>query len=173
MPSSPQLHRVADNLARQAKGAGVLAEDADALGRSAFNRYYYATYLTVRDLLGLIDAAWKKESHAKIPELLEGAVLKKLRAEARKQERSGVISKSHEKGLIYQATTASSEIASTLKIAYQIRVISDYQPEERITFVGDQFWLQEHSDREASNWISRVEMQKGNLVRISKELGIV
>ena len=75
--------------------------------------------------------------------------------------------------LLHQANTASGEIASTLKIAYQLRVVSDYTPEDKVTFDANGFSLSGHSDSKASNWLSHVESHKGNLARISRELGIV
>lgn len=167
----PNYSSVADHLALRAKG--LKDEEADAFGRSAFNRYYYASYLTVRELLGAMDAAWETVSHATISSLLEGAVLLKLKKEAKKQEKSGLISKNTEKGLIHKASTASSEIASMLKIAYGVRVISDYKPDVKIIFTASEFRVDEHSDIEAKNWKPRIEQHKGVLIRISKELGIV
>lgn len=165
------LHGVAEHLSMKAK---VLDGDAaDAFGRSAFNRYYYATYLTVRELLALIDASWESQSHATIPDLLEGALLKRLKFEANKQERLGFLAKPHEMQLIKQATQASSAIASVLRSAYSVRVVSDYQPNIKVIFQGNGFSMLDHSDLEAKNWKKRVEREKGILINISRELGVV
>jgi hypothetical protein len=45
----------------------VSETDADAFGRSAFNRYYYASYLITRDMLRQLDPSWTRTGHSKIP----------------------------------------------------------------------------------------------------------
>ena len=61
------LRSVAEHLSTHAKVLGSGDAEADAFGRSAFNRHYYATFLTVRELLVAIDIAWAKTPHAEIP----------------------------------------------------------------------------------------------------------
>lgn len=40
--------------------------NADLLGRSAFNRYYYAAFLITRETLGYMQPNWKGTQHANI-----------------------------------------------------------------------------------------------------------
>jgi len=165
------LYRVAEHLSARARA--LVGEDADAFGRSALNRYYYATYLTVRDLLAQIDGAWEKEAHKNIPALLEGAVLKRIKNTARQLWKRGALEESRERTLIAQANAASSAIASVLRSAYAVRVAADYEPSHKVVFDSAGFRLVEHTDAEARNWTTRVERQKGILMSVSKELGIV
>ena len=58
---------------------------------TAFNRYYYAAFLTTRDLLIQIDKGWSRTSHANIPELLEADLLKRVRASVKKLETKGLL----------------------------------------------------------------------------------
>lgn len=166
------LYKVAEHLSSFAKKHS--ASDADAFGRTAFNRYYYAAYLTVRELLERVDASWGREGHANVPGLLEGALLKKVKGMARKQEKVGVLAKAREQVLVKQATAASSEIASILKSAYSVRVAADYEPSHVVLFDHDHcgFRLIGHTDAEARNWMGRVERQKGILLSIVDELGL-
>ncbi|AJJ18879.1 hypothetical protein NUF47_003397 [Yersinia enterocolitica] len=165
------FYQVAEHLSSHAKKCHDDA--ADAFGRTALNRYYYATYLSVREFLGQMDKSWEGQSHSEIPTLLEGKLLKRIKDAAKNQERSGLLTKPKSKSFIASASSATSLIASILKSAYSIRVISDYKPNEKLVFSKDGFSFGDHTDLEARNWRNRVEIQKGILLNISRELGVV
>lgn len=166
-----ELHAVGEHLSATAKAnAGAIA---DAYGRSAFNRYYYAAYLEVRELLGQLNADWANQSHANIPKLLEDAVLRKMKTEARKQRQVGAISDSDVERLSRQASSAASAIANTLRTAYSVRVTSDYKPEHVVSFVRGTFSLLTHTDGEARSWLGSIAHQKGILMGVARELGLV
>jgi hypothetical protein len=167
----PGLLDVADYLSDRAKKLG--GDEADLFGRSAFNRYYYACFLTVRDLLAKLDEAWARQPHSNIPDLLEGKVIKRMKESARQQHKAGIISEKRSKSVIHEASSAASDIASVLKVAYSVRVTADYDPNQSVTLQQGTLWLIEHSDAEARNWKVQVEQRKSVLLRISKELGIV
>ncbi|SIR04270.1 hypothetical protein [Aquipseudomonas alcaligenes] len=165
------LHEVAIYLTTKAKeGSGELA---DAYGRSAFNRYYYATFLTVRELLGALDSSWQGTSHANIPGMLEDAVINKIKKAAKAQGKSGLITKGREQSLISQAVSSATEIAHLMRAAYSVRVVSDYEPENKLVFKKQTFEIIGHTDSEAKNWMIRASREKGVLLSISKELGLV
>lgn len=169
---SEAIHSVAEHLATHAKTLNP-KQNADACGRSAFNRYYYASYLAVRELLGLLDAAWATQPHSGIPELLEKALVRRLKTQAKLLVAEGLLSHSKEQALMSQAKQASGEIASLLRAAYAVRVAADYEPSQHVSFEKAGFTLLGHSDAEARQWRARVEREKGKLINISKELGIV
>lgn len=50
----------------------------DLFGRSAFNRYYYSTFLITRELLRSLDPKWGTAAHKNIPEILRDSLKKKL-----------------------------------------------------------------------------------------------
>ena len=60
---------VADHLSKAART--TVGGEADAFGRSAFNRYYYAAFLSTRELLSMIERSWSGVPHSNIPALLE------------------------------------------------------------------------------------------------------
>ena len=82
------LYDVAEHLSRQAKSSYKKGDSAyamaDAFGRSAFNRYYYASFLNVRDLVSTLDGRWARISHKGIPDLLRGAVTSMIADELKK-----------------------------------------------------------------------------------------
>ena len=142
----------------------AIVDDADLYGRSAFNRYYYAAYLSTRELLKQLDDTWARTGHKSIPELLEGSVVNRLKAVARKQGNPQAIN---------SAYRAASEIANVLRTAYEVRIVADYQPDTLVVFHANTFKLVNHSAAEAERWASRVEAPKGTLLRLYRELGIV
>jgi hypothetical protein len=166
-----RLLDVAEHLSDRArKESGARA---DAFGRSAFNRYYYASFLSVRELLAEIEPSWSATPHANFPELLQDAVVKQVRREAKKQEKAGAISPSSASSLITKAASATSEIASVLRVANQARVAADYKPEIAVVFDGTGFELGGQTDAAARGWKARVDRMKGVLLRVCKELAIV
>jgi len=75
--------------------------------------------------------------------------------------------------LLRQARSAASEIASALSVAYAVRRVADYEPEIAVVFESSGFRLSDHTDAEARRWKERIEREKGSLIRVSRELGIV
>lgn len=165
------LSQVADHLTACAKGRS--GDEADAYGRSAFNRYYYAIFLTTRDLLVQINRSWLRTSHANVPTVLEQDLLKLVRKTVRNLEKSEILFHGRGQSLINQASSATSEIASTLRLAYKVRVSADYIPEDRVIFEPTGFRLATHTNVEANKWLPYVESRKGILLRILKELSLV
>ena len=105
--------------------------DRDAFARSAYNRYYYACYLQVREALVSMNFDVKQLSHKSIPDLLGASVVSYLKRERRRAEMLG---DSELVGLINAAIPAISRLASLLKEAYGLRVVADYRPEVPIEF---------------------------------------
>lgn len=167
-----ELEKVADELSKHAATLKNL-DDADAFGRSAFNRYYYATYLTVRDMLGQINSKWAKVPHKNIPKTLEDDLVKLFRDNGRKQVLGKVLPESQLRSYLSQTNAAAGEIASTLTSAYMVRVTADYEPDHKIEFIDEKISLASHTLDEAKNWKRRVEAKKGILIKVAKELGIV
>ena len=167
------LRSVAEHLSVHAKGLGSGDAEADAFGRSAFNRHYYATFLTVRELLVTINKAWATTPHAAIPVLIEKNLVARIKEAAERQVRSHALGASRKSAIVSQAMSAASEIASVLKSAYTIRVAADYEPSHKIVFGASGIELDSCSIGEASRWYVRVEREKWKLIAISKELGLV
>ena len=164
---------VAQHLSSHARTLGASDADADAFGRSAFNRHYYATFLIARDLLVRVDAAWARTPHAEIPNQVEKALIARIKNEAKKQVRSGVLPSGRSNSIVNQSISAAAEIASVLRVAYSIRVAADYEPSHRIVFGSSGLELDSCSIGEANSWQVRVDREKWKLLAISKELGLV
>lgn len=165
------LPLVADHLSHTAKAK--LADEADAFGRTAFNRYYYAAYLSTRDLLIQIDRSWARSAHGNIPEILETDLIKRLRAVLKPLQAKGLVAEGKAKSLISQAGAAGGEMASILRMAYKVRVAADYMPDEKVVFESATFRLASHTESEAKQWLLRIDRAKGILLSIAKEAGLV
>jgi hypothetical protein len=165
-----EIHAVGAHLSAKAKAE--VSELADAFGRSAFNRYYYAAYLSVRDLLRQIEPRWKAK-HSKVPDLLETDVINLIRKEAERQLKRSLLSLSEKSRLTSRAATAASALANLLRTAYAVRVISDYEPEQLIVFSRGTFSLLNRTEGEARAWLASVSLHKGILLQVAKELALV
>lgn len=169
------LHGVADHLSNRAKAllAASAESEADAYARSAFNRYYYATFLTVRELLAIMNSKWEETPHANIPDVLEHGVLKLIKTTAIKQELDHMLSSSRRQSIVKQSIVSTNEISSILKAANHVRKAADYEPNQRIVFGPAGFELVTYTVGEAGNWKSRADREKGILISIAKDLGLV
>lgn len=164
------LHTVGAHLAHQAVAErGSLA---DAYGRSAFNRYYYAAYLATRELLAAVDSRWTRQPHSEIPELLESAFVRRMQAEAKALARAGAISELDRQRVSRQAAVAAASMAATLRTAYAIRVTSDYEPQTTVCFDSGTFSLAARSEGEARAWLAEIERARANIMRLLQELGL-
>jgi hypothetical protein len=164
------LHLVGTTLSDEAKRNS--GDVADAYGRSAFNRYYYAAYLATRDLLIRFNPKWDV-SHAGAPELVESALPALVRKEAKRLQKVDALSHSDGQRICSGVASAGAAIGELLRTAYKVRVISDYRPEEQVSFEKSTFHLDAHSEGEARSWLSTVEMHKGRILKFGKELEIV
>ncbi|HHN8404033.1 TPA: hypothetical protein ACRRXZ_002560 [Morganella morganii] len=146
--------------------------NADLLGRSAFNRYYYAAFLITRETLGFMQPNWKGTAHAEIPNLLENALRKPAKTALTKQVRSGLLDKSKESRLLAELKAVGNELSQLLRLAYDARILADYEPEIKTTKNGGVICLKTHKLTTASQWPKQAEKQCAKLKRIWKEIGL-
>jgi hypothetical protein len=147
-------------------------EGADAFGRSAFNRYYYASFLITRDMLRQLNPSWKRTPHSDIPDLLTETITKRISAEARRQAKASLIHASRASSLRTEARSAAGQLADLLKGAYEVRLVADYEPEERILRGNNVIRLSGHTLGEAGAWPKRAEWHASSLLRIWRDLAL-
>lgn len=148
-------------------------DHSDLLGRSAFNRYYYAAFLITRETLGFMQSNWKGTAHAEIPNLLEKGLRKPARAALKVQVRLGLLDKGDESRLLGDLNAIGNELAQLLKVAYDARILADYEPEIKTTKNGDAIYLRTHKLTTARQWPNQAEKHCAKLKRIWKEIGLV
>lgn len=130
--------------------------ERDHFGRSAFNRYYYATYLDVKDGLGSLRAEWGGIPHGDVPHVLVGAVKKAL---AKGRERAQRASDSDTVELCNRAVSATHVLSEMMTNGYATRVAADYHPEVKIDFADAfDFTLNFVRVKEAADWPNKARM---------------
>lgn len=144
------MRHVADHLKSHALLVANTPE-FDLFGRSAFNRYYYATFLIVRAGLRQMNlvAESGEIAHASIPDMLSGTVHKKLKracGEAKKIGDNEAIS------LFSTGAQAARELAALMNSARASRTTADYHPEMPIIISGNGFLLVTTSVNQAQSW---------------------
>lgn len=165
-----QLHFVGTTLSDEAKKRK--GDLADAFGRSAFNRYYYAAYLEVRSLLLTFNSRWRI-NHDEAPNYLRKNLQKIFREEINRQQKRQVITHAEGMKISSAVLKSASIIAQDLEVAYKVRAISDYEPEELVTFDQTTFHLDSHSEVEAKGWLKNVQIHKSRILKYGKVLDLV
>ena len=163
---------VGDHLADQAVRRSD-AHEADLFGRSAFNRYYYSAFLSVRTTLKKIEPNWATPTHQGIPEVLKGQVLVRLKKTINTATKMGRISEIAGKQSYRAANKAAVELANLLTAARETRRLADYEPETPITRDADSIKLGQFTLRAASSWKARVEAQSGTILHIYEQYGLI
>ncbi|MEC8010304.1 MAG: hypothetical protein VX185_05975 [Pseudomonadota bacterium] len=147
-------------------------DEVDLFARSAFNRFYYAAFLETRTMLGEFNTSWKKTPHLNIPELLREGVKKKvintLKALVKSEDIS--IAESNKIKQSYQISVC--ELANLLEQAYQIRVLADYEPENKATKDGKVILLGIHKLATAKEWPNQANSYCKAIRKIWKETGL-
>lgn len=169
------LRDVADSLILEASKLGSTdPKEGEAYVRSAFNRYYYATYYSVRELLFQLDEKWAKTNHAEIPNLLEEALVKHVDREMNKLVRCKALTPSEQSAKKHLLRAATNQLASLMRESYQVRVAADYKPEIPVAYkVNNIYELQGRTDQAAKNWYQSSVNHKSKILKICKEIGLV
>lgn len=142
------LQRIASDLSDQV--------ERDLFARSAFNRYYYATYLDVKNGLGSLNAGWRGIPHSQVPTILKGPVNKEL---AKGRDRAKRASDPNTSALCSRAMHAARVLSELMNSGYATRVAADYFPEVRIDFADSyDFTLNSVRVKEAAEWPNKARL---------------
>ena len=142
------MHTVGHHL--QIKAMATAGPDRDAYARSAFNRYYYGAFLTIRSMLREMDSKWSRMPHADYPNILSGRITKELGTALRRARKTG------DKTFVRQiehAKRSTAELKKVISTVGTLRVVADYCPEEAVDFTrSSRFALRSVEVTEAHNW---------------------
>lgn len=166
------MQAVGEHLADFARNA-TDTEIWDIFGRSAFNRFYYGVFLTVRSFLGKLNSAWSTPNHADIPNLLRGAVIKKIKQAIEEQTKKNLLSYSEGMNLRNQAQVAVNDLASLLETARELRRVADYEPEKLMTRQGQVLFLVNEKLDSAKKWQNRAKVNTHSIEKIYEHLGLI
>lgn len=130
--------------------------ERDLFGRSAFNRYYYATYLDVKEVLGSLKAEWGGIPHGDVPNVLVGAVKKAL---IKGRDRAQRASDPETAELCSRAVHATHLLSEMMTNGYATRVAADYHPEVKIDFADAyNFTLNFVRVKDAADWPGKARL---------------
>ncbi len=162
------MHSVAHHLQVEAvRLVPASATDADSYARSAFNRYYYATFICVRQTLVDIDKKYENSlNHKGVPELLRGTIQKRIKAIQKKADKLGDVSLVND---CRQASSQNLTFALMLEKAYAIRVVADYTPETAVDFRSDRFTLSGVAVTDAHDWLSKANLWSSLLLNVVRQ----
>ena len=135
----------------------------DAYARSAFNRYYYSTFLEARKMLCAIDVAWERTAHKSYPDHLKGKMLQKLKKKARILRNTDDYSAAD---ILDAACHGLPELAKIMEEAYNLRVVADYEPDIKVNFDDRRnFSLNNISIEAAKSWTNRASRIRGQVLK--------
>lgn len=147
------MESVARHLKSHALQLDSKDKDRDLYGRTAFNRFYYAAFLTLRATLSTQIKGWPR-THASIPQFLKGQVCRSLKDGIKRARRS---EDNELEKLCERAKSAAIELATLMELGYLVRVVADYQPEELVKFhENEDFTLRTTNGSTAERWPSQV-----------------
>lgn len=159
---------VAQHLQREASQRNL--GERDVFGRSAFNRYYYATFLDVKSVLGELRKEWGNIAHATIPNVLRGTVKEELK---RGRSRAQKASDSETVELCGRAIAAASELATLMERGYATRVTADYYPNIKIDFSNlFDFQLNTVKVKDASVWPNKARTLAKTILSAWKQINV-
>lgn len=144
--------------------------DRDHFGRSAFNRYYYATFLQVKAGLGSLDSDWSTIAHADIPGVLRGSVQRELKLGRTRAQRTNDAELVR---LCSKALSAASDLAILMEKGYATRVAADYHPEILVDFSSQpSFRLNTVPVEDAHGWPYRARVLIGTITSAWKQVNV-
>lgn len=130
--------------------------ERELFARSAFNRYYYAVFLSVRSMCADFNPDWAKQPHKNYPDLLKGKIAKALKQANRRANRNSdyeLVPK------LDSGIRATDALASLIGRAYAIRIVADYQTSEYVDFASaTRFSLRRIDITEAHAWMDQVRI---------------
>jgi hypothetical protein len=144
--------------------------DDDLYARSAFNRYYYASFLASRKLIAETMGT-KNLPHAAIPAHLKGEFRKTFRRQIQSRFKSGALSVSHHSRMLTDLSQNTQLLGKLLEDAYSVRVLADYEPDVPVEIKDNTFRLGISTLASAGHWAGTTEMYCRNLRQIWKDLG--
>lgn len=154
------MRQVAEHLETEAKRRRRSGNDVDLFARSAFNRYYYATFLLARELMRKFRPSWKG-SHSGLPKELTGSILREIRQLKSKANRL------QDWEVVSQCDVCIHHIhqlSELLENAYGLRVIADYEPEILAAIDRDgAIALGEKKISDAKHWVEQAITLKGQI----------
>lgn len=122
----------------------------DQFGRSAFNRFYYATFIPLSVALSNMKPEWGRLPHNNVPGVLRESVIKGLKEGVKRANRVGDYDTVN---VCSRAINYCHQLANLMESGYAIRVIADYNSAVPVDFTsGEDFRLASVPVSAAKQW---------------------
>ena len=151
----------------------------DVFGRSAYNRYYYAAFLTTKDMLATLGKlcgkkGWGKTPHKAIPDCLQGCVSKKFKKQLKVSIKTTLLNQEEGAKSSEQFQSNINALADLMKSSYEVRIVADYEPEIRIVWGDDgrSPSLNGYGLSSARDWHKKARIYCKEISRSWKEVGL-
>lgn len=146
-------------------------DERDLFARSGFSRYYYAYFLTARALWRQIKGNPTNIAHTDLPNALERTAKKLLLQELAQARKSKYITRSDHDRFKASVEGSVKALASILRTANGVRVVADYYPDIKISFVTGTPTLQGTSQKDVTTWMRQVESSCQRIQIVRQQLG--
>lgn len=156
----------------QVKAHGMPKGDLekDAFARSAYNRYYYACFLSARSILAEIDPEWSRAKHIRFPDLFKKNVRGLISAAKKKAVR---LSDTELVAQLDAASRAAIQASEIMKQAYATRVVADYEPSIAVQFSTEgRFSLSGVDITKAHNWQDSLSPLLANIISTWRQINV-
>ncbi len=125
----------------------------DLFGRSAFNRFYYATFIPLSNALAKMKPEWGGLPHKNVPTVLRESVIKGLKEGSKRANRVGDYDTV---SVCSRAIDYCHQLADLMESGYAIRVTADYNSAVPVDFtLGTDFRLASVPVSAAKQWPGR------------------
>ncbi|MEO9900366.1 hypothetical protein [Nisaea sp.] len=148
------MYEVASHLATESKKRQKKAEK-DLFARSSFNRFYYATFLAVRNEISPLDEKWENLGHASYPKLIGNTMQAEFKKNIKAARKLGDTRKV---SAFSSAATAAKNLSSIMNSANACRIQADYFPENKVQFLDSDFQLGPSKLSAAKQWPSNAKI---------------
>lgn len=141
----------------------------DQFGRSAFNRFYYATFIPISKALAALRPEWAGLPHKDVPEVIRGTIIKALKDGQKRANRLGDY---ETVANCARAISLCHELAGIMESGYAVRVAADYHAEVAVDFAtGADFRLVTVPVSIARQWPGRAAAYSETIGNIWRQIG--
>ncbi len=147
--------------------------ETDLFARSAFNRYYYAVFLIVKEKISVIKPEWGVMSHKHLPKVIKGQVITIIKNDIKRKIKKGVFKPNVGESIKRTVIHSANELANILENAYRIRVIADYEPKTKVKIINSTLFLGGEKSSDAKRWKNDAQIYLTNILEAYKDVGLI
>ena len=141
-------------------------------GKSAVNRYYYATLWEIVNSLYPLDNNIINLNHSSLPEKLKNRFKRNLKKHVDKQHKANIITEKEKKKFYHKINRSTKNLSLLMENAYHLRVRADYRLNCQIKKDHNVLYIDEVKFSEIERWQNKAEKEIQIIYKLSKDLGV-